>query len=524
MSGRPAPLRRLAARLGGPARFRVISLLAAVLALGAADTGMLGALARELEAEFDISHAQLGLLATVSSAVGALTTIPIGALADQVARVRLLIYTIALWSVALVVGGAASSYLWLLLSRLALGGAVAAAGPLLASLVGDLVPAGERAKIYGWILTGEMVGAGTGLLVGGNVGAVLSWRYGFWLLGLLGFGLAFATCRWLPEPARGGASRVPPGADDVPHSTPVRLRGNPFELEGDSGAGAMLRGWRSLWDALTYILRIRTIRTLIVASSIGYFFFAGLRTFIVVYVEMWYGLDMQELTGIVVAVGAGALAGAVLGGRLARRECPYLPAPHRRGRRATVLRFAGGLAVRSGWDRTSSRAAGHFSDHAGTATRQRADHGSGAPELPARQGGRGAGREPRARGDAAGASWTAGGSTIVGVPCGRGSNRAGAPHSPRSWRDVGLFLAEIAERLPAAPDRGTVYRRGHTGEVVEHRGQASAYPGLIAAGVRDVIDARRGEPVEAGTPGDGAYRPVGVIHDAVTERSGGHAP
>lgn len=58
-----------------------------------------------------------------------------GALADQLIRVRLLVYTIALWSVALVVGGTATSYLWLLLSRLALGGAIAAAGPLLASLV-----------------------------------------------------------------------------------------------------------------------------------------------------------------------------------------------------------------------------------------------------------------------------------------------------------------------------------------------------------------------------------------------------
>ncbi len=352
MSGRSAPLRRLAARLGGPARIRIIVLLAAVLALGSADLGMVGALARQLEAEFGISHAQLGLLATVSSGVGALATIPMGALADQVVRVRLLIYTIALWSVALVVSGAASSYLWLLLSRLALGGAVAAAGPLLASLIGDLIPVGERAKIYGWILTGEMIGAGLGLVAGGNIGAVLSWRYGFWLLGLLGFGLAAAVYRWLPEPARGGASRVQPGAVEIPHSMPVRLRGNPLELESDSGPGIVLREWRSLWGSFRYILRIRTIRILIVASSIGYFFFAGLRTFVVVFVEVWYGLDTHELTGVVVAVGAGALTGAVLGGRLADR---LLERGHPNARvtvpaltyAATAVLFAPGLFTRS---------------------------------------------------------------------------------------------------------------------------------------------------------------------------------
>jgi predicted MFS family arabinose efflux permease len=352
MNALPAPLRRLAARLGGPARIRIIVLMAGVLALGSADLGMVGALARELEAEFGISHAQLGLLATASSGVGALATVPVGALADRVVRVRLLIYTIALWSVALVASGAAASYLWLLLSRLALGAAVAAGGPLLASLIGDLIPVGERAKIYGWILTGEMIGAGIGLVAGGNIGVALSWRYGFWLLGLLGFGLAVAVYRWLPEPARGGASRVPPGAGEIPHSTRVSLRGNPIELDGDDGRGAMRRAWRSLWEAFRYILRIRTIRILIVASSIGYFFFAGLRTFVVVFVEIWYGLNTHQLTGIVVAIGAGALAGAVLGGRLADQMLE-------RGRpkaritvpavtyAATAVLFAPGLFTRS---------------------------------------------------------------------------------------------------------------------------------------------------------------------------------
>src|SRR5689334_12934528 len=133
------PFARLEALFGGPARTRVILLLAGVLAMGSADLGMVGALARELEDAFRINRTQLGLLATMSSGVGAVATIPMGALADRVVRVRLLIYTIVIWSVGLLVGGAAPSYLWLLLSRLALGGAVAAAGPLLASLTGDLI-------------------------------------------------------------------------------------------------------------------------------------------------------------------------------------------------------------------------------------------------------------------------------------------------------------------------------------------------------------------------------------------------
>jgi hypothetical protein len=46
-----------------------------------------------------------------------------------VPRVRLLVLAIVVWNAALALGGAATSFHWLLLSRLALGGATAAAGP-----------------------------------------------------------------------------------------------------------------------------------------------------------------------------------------------------------------------------------------------------------------------------------------------------------------------------------------------------------------------------------------------------------
>ncbi|WP_433604879.1 MFS transporter [Dactylosporangium sp. CA-139114] len=337
-------LRWCESAFGGPARTGIVLMFGGVLALASADIGMVGALARPLEAEFGISHAELGLLATVSSGVGALVALPMGVFADRVARVRLLVLTVALWSVALIFGGIAPSYLWLLLSRLALGAAVAASGPLLASLLGDLIVAEDRAKVYGWILTGEMIGAGVGLIVGGGVGLALSWRYGFWLLGLAGAGLGAALYRWLPEPARGGPSRVPPGAVEIPQASPVTLRG--------AGAGADRseagQAWRSLAGTFGLLLRVRTIRLLVVASSIGYFFFAGLRTFVVVFVMEHYGVGVGELIGLVVAVGAGGLTGAVLSGRQTDR---WLARGHSNARiivpavayAATAVLFALGL-------------------------------------------------------------------------------------------------------------------------------------------------------------------------------------
>jgi predicted MFS family arabinose efflux permease len=313
-------VRRFTATLGGQAKARAILLLGAVLGLNSADSGAVGALADQLEQALRIGHTQLGVLAAVSSAVGAVTTLPMGVLADRARRVRILVIAIAAWAVAMVAGGLATSYMWLLLSRLALGGAVAAASPIVTSLIGDLFPRSRRARVFGWILTGEVLGTGAGLLIAGNVGAALSWRYAFFLLAAASAALAYALGRLLPEPARGGVGEplpergteregsgdrarsavaeagFTPASDRVPHTDPVTM---------------------SVWRAMAYLLRGPTFRLLVIASSVGYFFFAGLRTFAVVFVERRFGLEQAAFTGLVALVGLAALAGLILGGRTA---------------------------------------------------------------------------------------------------------------------------------------------------------------------------------------------------------------
>src|SRR5262249_57015691 len=82
----------------------------------------------------------------------------------------------------------------LLGARLALGGVTAIAGPFIASLVGDYFRASERGRIYGFILAGELVGAGVGFAVTGDI-AALSWRAAFVILALPAFVLAWLVAR-----------------------------------------------------------------------------------------------------------------------------------------------------------------------------------------------------------------------------------------------------------------------------------------------------------------------------------------
>ena len=219
--------RRLTTALGGAERTRVIVLLAAVLGLSSADAATVGAAATQLRHALHISNTDIGLLVTVTSLIAALASLPFGVLADRVRRTWTLGAAIVLWGAAMIWSATVGSFGELLLARVFLGGITAAAGPLVASLVGDYFPAAERGRIYGYILAGELGGAGVGFAVTGDI-ATLSWRAAFVILALPAFALAWLMFQ-LPEPERGGRSAlahpsapVDEGPADEPHETDAR--------------------------------------------------------------------------------------------------------------------------------------------------------------------------------------------------------------------------------------------------------------------------------------------------------------
>lgn len=148
--------------LGGPARLQVIAVLGAVLGLDTADTGTVSAVSDQLKSAFHIGNTHIGLLLAVVSFIRAGATLPLGAFADRMPRRAILRVAVAGWSATMVASGLTDSYTFLLLTRLLLGAATAAAWPCVASLTGDFFPARERAGIYGMIVSGELVGAGIG--------------------------------------------------------------------------------------------------------------------------------------------------------------------------------------------------------------------------------------------------------------------------------------------------------------------------------------------------------------------------
>ncbi len=310
---------RLEQVAGGPARARVVVLFASVLALENADATAVGAAGPQLEGTLHITNTQLGLLAAISTLVGAIATVPVGALTDRVRRVRLLAVAVALWGIAMAASATAQGYSWLLFCRLGLGAVSAAAGPTIASLTGDFFAAAERAKIYGYILSGELLGAGVGFVVSGSIAGALSWRWAFVVLAIPAGALAIVIWCKLPEPQRGGQSRLDvSGADGggtAAQRTATARRIRPLRSHILTRDPAKM----TLREAVWYVLRIRTNVWLIAASAVGFFFFAGMRTFGVVFVRGHFALSQPTATAILFLAGVGSLVGVLTAGRLADR-------------------------------------------------------------------------------------------------------------------------------------------------------------------------------------------------------------
>jgi MFS family permease len=190
--------------------------------------------------------------------------------------------------------------------------------------------------MWGFILTGEVVGTGVGILLAGLVGSWLGWRAAFFVLAIPTLALAVMVRRMLPEPARGGQSHLAVGATEIASAEEVGE-----DQASDAGSAPAVRPQDdlvhrilerqgvepdestvldedperlNLWQALVYILRVRTNVVLILASALGYFFFTGVETFAVIYLRGRYGVGQGLATLIVVAIGAGVIGGLLVAG------------------------------------------------------------------------------------------------------------------------------------------------------------------------------------------------------------------
>ncbi len=261
----------------------IVGLLAAATFLGNVDGAVMAVVASQVKAEFAITDTQIGALISAFTIALALTTIPIGYLADRWPRRTILGVGMAVWSLATLLTGLTRPFFQTFVARALTGIGEATVVPVTTSLIGDQFPAGSRGRAMGAVSAAIGLGQAVGIIGVGAVAVHFGWRWAFYLAGIPALLLVplFLTMR---EPLRGAAEQ----------------RGPQIAATGHAGVRTLVR-----------LFRIPSYSAAVWAAGFGAFGI-GVITFSLLYLNRRFGLDAAQaaaLVGLPLLVGGtGGLA------------------------------------------------------------------------------------------------------------------------------------------------------------------------------------------------------------------------
>lgn len=194
----------------------VLSVLVVVYILNFIDRQILSILAVDIKADLGLTDSDMGFLGGAAFAVFyALFGIPLGRLADNWSRVKLLSIGLALWSLMTALSGFARNQVELTMARMGVGVGEATASPTAYSLISDYFPKRQRATALAIYSSGLYIGGGVSLFIGalivkawnqaypdGGPLGLVGWQAAFLAVGIPGVIVAFWVAS-LREPKRG---------------------------------------------------------------------------------------------------------------------------------------------------------------------------------------------------------------------------------------------------------------------------------------------------------------------------------
>lgn len=176
----------------------------------------LGIFGEAIKRDLSISDTQLGVLTGFVFVIFySVLGVPIGRLADRLARRKLLAVCLFLWSSMTILGGFATSFATLLLTRMGVGIGEAGLTPSAHSLLSDLYPRQRRSFAFAVFGAGPPLGIIVGALAGGWIAQALGWRIGMVAIGVPGILIGLLFLLTVREPERGRQDDGP-AADTVP--------------------------------------------------------------------------------------------------------------------------------------------------------------------------------------------------------------------------------------------------------------------------------------------------------------------
>lgn len=196
-------------------RTLVLWLLTLVYVISFIDRQIIGILSPSIKADLGFTDGQLGLLKGFGFALLYTTVgIPIAWLADRYSRIKIVTFSLVLWSGFTALTGMASNFIMMLVARTGVGIGEAGGSPPSHSIISDLYPKEQRASALGVYSLGIPVGIAFSYVLAGMLVETLGWRGTLISLGVVGIGVAVLLGLVVREPVRGqldgGTSAVKP--------------------------------------------------------------------------------------------------------------------------------------------------------------------------------------------------------------------------------------------------------------------------------------------------------------------------
>lgn len=240
-------------------KWEVVLLLWFAYFLNQGDRAVFGAVLPHIQAYLGATDSTMGLIATCFNIFFALTVPFAGYFADRMSRKKIIVFSIALFSVATMFTGVANSVILFILFRsVSTGMGEAMFGPTYPAIIAEYHDNRTRARAMSLHQTAYYVGVVTSTFLAGLIADHFGWQYSFLIFGGIGVLFTFVLVWRLEDKPKDAAAETV--ADQAPAD------------------GHLLGFLKSLWESLTVIFRVPTAVFLILGFSALIFVLTGYLT------------------------------------------------------------------------------------------------------------------------------------------------------------------------------------------------------------------------------------------------------
>lgn len=263
-----------------------------------------------LKAQWSLSDAQLGSLASIVALMVGLMTFPISLVADRVGRVKSATAMAIVWGLATVACGLAGNFTTMLVARAVVGLGEAGYGSAGGAILTHLFPSRLHGTVMGGFLAAALFGSVLGVMLGGIIANALGWQAAFVIVGAGGLVLALVFPMVVKEPP----------SQRAPDAAPPALR-----------------------EVIRDLFRSRTANCTYVASGLMMFVQGSVIAWMPSYLNRYYAMDPAQ-SGVragLLVLAAGI--GMTLGGIVVDRLCAARPS--NRSRVSSLYAVVSGAAL-----------------------------------------------------------------------------------------------------------------------------------------------------------------------------------